>query len=275
MPGPPTIGTPGIPPRPPVGSFQSITPQMANRPPTLDATGTQAAVYPSEYTLWSLGPQITEPGDQGVAYTGADTFMGPPPAPLGSQGIDQEEEFLHDVINGPTSNGAYGMWWVPLRPAGQTGFGEWQYTVSGSPSSAMPYSGHDANIVSNPSSEQGWGVGPARRWAHWPWTDSPNPARNGAHLRMGQWPWVVADSWLYERTALEWEAQWQPYKYRSAVAPQVPVAGGVPFAHTVPTYAGGPSPIPALDIPIGQQPIYPEPGLGAAGAPVYPTDDRR
>jgi len=234
---------------------------MANgtRPPTLDATGTVAAVYPSEQQLWVQGPPINDPGDQGVAYIGAGQFMGAPPVPTGAQGVQAEEEFIFEVMNGPTSNGATGLWWVPLRTDTPPNFGGWNYTVSGSPEAAMPYSGHDANIPSNPSSEQGWGVGPARRWARWPWTDSPNPARNGAYLRNGDFPWVTLDSWLYERTQLEWEQQWDVYKYRSAVAPVVPVAGAIPFAQTVPTYGGGPSPMPALDIPaIGPQPIYPD-----------------
>jgi hypothetical protein len=251
-----------IPPNPAIGSYQAFSPPPPptppGRPPSLDATGTQAAVYPSEQQLWFNGPLINDPGDQGVQAIGAQTFMGAPPEPTGASGVQAEEEFLFEQINGPTSNGAYGMWWVPLRPAGQTGFGEWQYTVSGSPSSAMPYTGHDANVISNPSAEQGWGVGPARRWAHWPWTDSPNPARNGAHLRNGDFPWVALDSYLYERAGLAYEAQWQPYKYRGAVAPVVPVAGAVPFAQVVPTSGGGPSPMPALDVPaIGPQPIYP------------------
>jgi hypothetical protein len=244
-------------PDPAIGTYQTYTPPP---PPHvgLDVTGRVAAIYPSEQQLWSQGPFINDPGDQGVSYIGADTFMGPPPAPGTQSQVDAEETFLQDVMNGQTSNGAYGEWWVPLRVLGETGFGDWQYTVSGSPSSAMPYSGHDANIVSNPSSEQGWGVGPARRWAHWPWTDSPNPARNGAYLRNGDFPWVTADSNLYERSQLQWQQQWDPYKYRSSPFPVVPMAGSVPFSDTVPTYAGGPSPIPGLDVvAIGGQPVYP------------------
>lgn len=230
----------------------------SNRPPSLDATGTVAAVYPSEAQLWVQGPQITDPSGQGVADIGAGQFMGTPPAPTGQQGIDAEEQYLHDLINGPTSNGAPDLWWVNNQQYGPTGVGDWNITVWGSPTNAQPYSGHDANIPSNPSSEQGWGVGPARRWARFPKADSPNPARNGAYLRNGDFPWITADSWLYERTQLAWQQQWAPFKYRTSVAAVVPMAGGIPFAETVPTYGGGPSPIPALDIPaIDPQPVYP------------------
>lgn len=224
----------------------------------MDATGTLAAVYPSEQQLWTQGPQITDPGDQGVAQTGAGEFMGYPPVPVTPSAAEAEETWIHEVMNGQTSNGATGLWWVNNEQYGPTGFGNWAYTVPGSPAGGMEYSGHDANIPSNPSSEQGWGVGPARRWAHYPVSDSPNPARNGAYLRNGDFPWVAADSWLYERTQLAWEQQWQPFKYRTTVGAVVPVAGSVPFAETVPTYAGGPSPVPGLDVPIGSQPIYPD-----------------
>jgi hypothetical protein len=225
---------------------------------TLDVTGTLAAVYPSEEQLWSQGPQINAPGDQGVAYVGAGEFMGPPPVPTGAAGVQAEEQFIHDVMNGPTSNGATGLEWVNNQQFGPTGVGDWAYTVAGSPAPAQEYSGHDANIPSNPSSEQGWGVGPARRWARFPISDSPNPARNGAYTRNGDFPWVTADSWLYERTQLAWQAQWQPYKYRTTPGAVVPMAGSVPFAETVPTYGGGPSPVPGIDVPaIGPQPIYP------------------
>lgn len=267
----PNVGQfPQMPPRPPIGSQQTYRPPVAGgRPPTLDATGTQAAIYPSELQLWQQGPWITDPGGQGVTHIGAQTFMGPPPIPSGAAGVEIEEGWIHDQLNGPTPSGAPDMWWVNPENYGVPGLGDWNMTVADSPASAMPYSGHDANVVSNPSAEQGWGVGPARRWARYPKVDSPNPFRNGAYLRNGDLPWVVADSYLYERSQLAWQAQWQPYKFRSAVAPTVPVPGAVPFSYVVPTYAGGPAPIPALDIPaVGQQPVYPT--AADVGQDVFP-----
>src|SRR5215475_14172403 len=120
---------------------------MAARPPTLDATGTLAAIYPSEQQLWTQGPPITDPSDQGVSYIGAGE-LNPSPVPIGQSGKDVVEQFLDDVINGPTSNGAYGLEWVNPENYGPTGVGDWNYTVSGSPSNAQAYSGHDANIPS-------------------------------------------------------------------------------------------------------------------------------
>jgi hypothetical protein len=38
-------------------------------------------------------------------------------------------------------------------------------------------SGHTNNLRTNPSSEQGFGVGPERQWPHYPVVDQPNPFR--------------------------------------------------------------------------------------------------
>lgn len=215
---------------------------------SLDATGTQAAVYPSEESLWIQGPPINDPGDQGVAYVAA-------PGPTMSQ--QREEDYLHEVINGQTSNDAYEETWVNVQQYGPTGFGPWN-------DETIFQSGHSQNVVSNPAAEQGWGVGPARRWAHYPHEDSPNPMRNmGQHNRNGQLPWVAVDSSLYERSQLAWEQQWDQFKYRSPVAPVVAVAPSVPFVQTVPTYSGGPSPYPGVDVPLPDAAIY--------GGAVYPS----
>lgn len=215
---------------------------MANQaPPSLDATGTQAAIYPSEDTLWVQGPPINDAGAQGVQGI-------PAPAPASLSAAQQTETWLHEIVNGETPNEAYWEDVVNNRVFGPQGFGDWN---------AQPFeSGHTQIIVSNPAAEQGWGVGPARRWAHYPKVDSPNPARNeGQHLRNGQLPWVTADSSLYERTQLAWEQQWAPYKHRSPVAPVVPVASSVPYVQTVPTYGGGPVQYPGIDIPLDG--VYP------------------
>ena len=211
---------------------------------TLDQTGTQAAVYPSEDQLWVSGPPINAAGGQGVQYIGASEQIVPPPAPTSSAALTATENYLHEVINGETSNEVWPENVVNNRVIGPQGFGPWN---------AQPYySGHSQNIPSNPASEQGWGVGPARRWAHYPKVDSPNPARNeGQHLRNGALPWVAVDTALYYRTQLAWEQQWDPYKFRRTPAAVVPVAQSVPFVQTVPTFAGGPSPTPGLDVPIG------------------------
>ena len=160
------------------------------------------------------------------------------------------EDFINEVMNGETSNGAYGELWVNNQVYGPQGYGPYN-----DPSNFQ--TGHSQNVVSNPASEQGWGVGPARRWAHYPLVDSPNPYRNeGQHLRNGQLPWVTADSSYYERTQLAWEQQWAPFKRRSPVAPVVQVPASVPFVQTVPAYGGGPVQYSGIDVPIDEHGIY-------------------
>jgi len=222
--------------------------QPTTQPGFLDFTGTQAAIYPSEEALWAQGPPINDPGGQGVEFVADQNLSGPPPGP--TMNPAQEDAWLHEVINGETSNGAYGEIWVNTQEYGPTGFGPWT-------DQNEFQTGHSQNIVSNPASEQGWGVGPARRWSHFPIEENPNPFRNRfVHVRNGQLPWVVADSSLYERTQLAWEQQWDKYKRRSPVAPVVPVPTSVPFVQTVPTFSGGPAPYPGVDLPVGDEGIF-------------------
>ena len=223
---------------------------MAQRTyPSLDRTATQAALYPAEETLWAQGPPINAPGDQGIATVDA----GNPnrlPYPQNIKEAAANEDFLNEVMNGETSNGAYGEVWVNVGVIGPTGYGPYN-----DPTDFQ--TGHSQNVVSNPAAEQGWGVGPARRWAHYPISTLPNPFRNvTVHLRNGELPWVVADSSYYERTQLAWEQQWDKYKRRSPVAPVVPVPQSVPFTQTVPTFSGGPIHYPGIDMPIGDEGIY-------------------
>lgn len=214
---------------------------------SLDQTGTQAAVYPSEEALWVVGPPITDPADP-IAYTDQDG-MPPPPGPYANPAV--EEAWLNAQINGQTPNLAYWESVVNNAVYGPQGFGDWNQQAF--------ETGHTQNVPADPSVEQGWGVGPARRWAHYPKTDSPNPARNfGTHFRNGQLPWVAADSSLYERSQLAWEQQWDPFKFRSPVSPVVPVPPAVPFGQTVPTFSGGPSPYPGVDVPLEAGGVWPD-----------------
>lgn len=207
----------------------------------LDKTGTQAAIYPSEEALWVTGPPINDSGDQGMFA--AQEF------PVDQMTTAQEDDWLHEVVNGETSNAAIDESWVNNMVYGPQGFGDWNEQAY--------ETGHTQIIQADPAAEQGWGVGPARRWAHYPKTDSPNPTRNfGTHNRNGQLPWVAASSSLYERSQLAWEAQWQPYKYRSPVSPVVPVPVSVPFVQVVPTFGGGPSPHPGVDLPVGDEGVF-------------------
>jgi hypothetical protein len=222
---------------------------------SLTSDGSIAAVYPSEEQLWLYGPSITDPGDQGYEFgdgiersggLGAAAQGSYPvnPVPRNQAEVNATEDWLHEVINGPTPNGAYGEEWVNLDVGGPAGFGNWN---------EQPYmTGHSQIVVSNPGAEQGWGVGPARRWAHYPFSELGNPVRNaGNHLRMGQLPWAFSEqSMLYYRTQLVWEQQWAPYKQRNPVNPVVSVAPSVPFVQTVPTYGGGFVEYPGLDVPL-------------------------
>jgi hypothetical protein len=217
-------------------------------PGYLDFTGTQAAIYPSEEALWVQGPPINAPGNQGVAFVAAQQGQLVPPGPV--LNVDAEEAWIHQQVNGETPNGAYEEVWVNVQQYGPTGLGPWT-------NQDEFQTGHSQNVVSNPAAEQGWGVGPARRWSHFPVEDSPNPFRNRmVHLRNGELPWVTSTSSLYERSQLAWEQQWDQYKRRSPVAPVVQVPVSVPFVQTVPTYSGGPSPHPGVDLPIGDEGIY-------------------
>jgi hypothetical protein len=221
-------------------------------PPSLDVTGTQAAIYPSEDQLWVQGPPINAPLGQGVSVdnmVGDPSVVAPPiPAPGSLSGTQAYEAYNHEVMNGQTSNQAYDEAVVNNAVWGPQGFGDWNVQAY--------QTGHTQNLVSDPASEQGWGVGPARRWAHYPKVESPNHARNfGEHLRNGELPWVTATSSLYERSQLAWEQQWAPFKARSPVAPVVPVPASVPYVQTVPTFSGGPVSYPGIDVPIG---VYPD-----------------
>lgn len=213
----------------------------------LDELGQIAAIYPNEQSLWQLGPPITDPGDQqGNGAAVADAHYGPlPPSPT-PKGAQQEEDWLQEVMNGETSNGAYGEEWVNLAIGGPAGFGNWN---------EQPWmTGHSQIVQSNPGAEQGWGVGPARRWAHYPFSELQNPTRNlnVAHCRNGMQPETeTPETSLYYRTQLAWEQQWDTYKQRVPVTPVVPVAESVPHVQTVPTYGGGFVQYGGLDVPAG------------------------
>ena len=220
-------------------------------PAALDLTGTQAAVYPSEEQLWAQGPPVNAPLGQGVDpmnTVGDAAVQAPPiPAPGSLAGVAAYEAYIAEVMNGETSNAAYTEDVVNNAVYGPQGFGDWNVQAY--------ESGHTQIVQANPAAEQGWGVGPARRWAHYPKVESPNFARNfGTHFRNGQLPWVSVESSLYERSQLAREQHWSPFKQRSPVAPVVPVAPSVPYVQTVPTFSGGPVAYPGIDVPNGVWP---------------------
>ena len=202
---------------------------------SLDNLGMTAAIYPSEEQLWYYGPTIST-GTGGDEYT--PLLEGPSHGEVATQ-----QELAFRQQNDQTPNDAIGEEWVNLTTSLPAGFGPW--------SPAGYLTGHSQIVQANPGSEQGWGVGPARRWAHYPFSELGNPTRNaGAHLRNGDLPWAYSEqNMLYYRSQLAWEQQWDAYKVRGPVTPVVPVAPSVPFTQTVPTYGGGPIPYAGLDIP--------------------------
>ena len=213
---------------------------------SLDNLGMTAAIYPSEEQLWYYGPTIsTGPGGDDYARPIEDPteMLTAPPVPASGRDVATTQELIFRQQNDQTPNDAVAEEWVNLTTSLPAGFGPW--------SDAPYYTGHSQVVRSNPASEQGWGVGPARRWAHYPFSQLDNPTRNAAtHLRNGDLPWVYSEqNMLYYRSQLAWEQQWDQYKQRGPVTPVVPVATSVPFTQTVPTYGGGPLPYTGLDIP--------------------------
>src|SRR5947208_3822934 len=114
--------------------------------PSLDQTGTQAAVYPSEEALWVVGPPINDGGPQGLEQFATEDEDPAPPAPLASAAQAAQEDYLHEVMNGQTPNGAYGEIWVNNAVYGPQGFGDWNEQAY--------ETGHTQNIPSDPSTEQ-------------------------------------------------------------------------------------------------------------------------
>jgi hypothetical protein len=106
-------------------------------------------------------------------------------------------------------------------------------------------SGHTNNLPTNRSAEQGYGVGPERRWAHYPHVEQPNPFRMlNAFQRSGgdsystlvYRPEVVA----FWAQALDRELQTTQTRNVGPLAPVVNQAPSVPFVSTVPpTTPGG------------------------------------
>ncbi len=121
---------------------------------------------------------------------------------------------------------------------------EWTPTGWG-PENEQPFqSGHTNNLITNPSAEQGMGVGPERRWAHYPHVEQPNPYRNlNAYQRAGgdaystlvYRPEVVA----FWAQALHVEAQTVNTRHRGPLAPVVNQEPSVAFVTTVPPITPG------------------------------------
>lgn len=105
-------------------------------------------------------------------------------------------------------------------------------------------SGHTNNVRGNPSSEQGWGVGPERQWPHYPAVDQPNPFRRlNVFCRDGgdtYSPLVYRPEYVaYWHQALMNELAVEPSKHRGAGYPNVGQPPAAAFTATVPPVMPG------------------------------------
>lgn len=106
-------------------------------------------------------------------------------------------------------------------------------------------SGHTNNVRTNQSAEQGHGVGPERRWAHYPHVEQPNPYRMlNVRQRSGgdsYSPLVyrpeVAAYWVQAMAAEHAAAQTR--HRQPSIAGVVNQAASVPFVATVPPDSPG------------------------------------
>jgi len=109
----------------------------------------------------------------------------------------------------------------------------------GAPNHQQFQTGHTQNLPTNESAEQGQGVGPERRWPHYPHVENPNIFRNlNAYQRFG------TDSYSEEVYRAQSAAFWQQAIYdslqhasskqRSPVVPIINQAPSVPYVDAVP-----------------------------------------
>jgi hypothetical protein len=108
----------------------------------------------------------------------------------------------------------------------------------GAPNDQQFQSSHTNTLPTNPSAEQGFGVGPERAWAHYPHATNPNPFRRmAAFLRDGgdsystlvYRPEVVA----FWAQALAHEAAAAPVKHAMRPDPVVNPFPSMPYVEAV------------------------------------------
>lgn len=119
---------------------------------------------------------------------------------------------------------------VNPREFGPTGWGDYN--------NQLFHSGHTQNIPTNESAEQGMGVGPERKWPHYPTPDQPNPYRNmGIYQRNGTDGYSL---YIYRNVAAAYWAQAIGYelsqaqvRHRSTPYGTTQQPPSVPFVSTV------------------------------------------
>jgi hypothetical protein len=109
----------------------------------------------------------------------------------------------------------------------------------GSPNNQNFATGHTSNVPTNESAEQGMGVGPERKWPHYPHAENPNPFR-----ALNVWRRSGTDTYSSQVYRAEAAAYWHqgiidslqhaPDKQRSPVNPIIGQAPSVPYVDSVP-----------------------------------------
>jgi hypothetical protein len=134
--------------------------------------------------------------------------------------------------------------WPPSGPLIVVNPDNVQPTGVGSPNEQQYQTGHTNNVRTDPSAEQGEGVGPERQWPHYPHVDQPNPFRNlNVMQRSG------GDSYSPDVYRPEVAAFWgqalineegvRGRKQTSPVAPVSNQAPSVPYVEVLPVFPGG------------------------------------
>lgn len=105
-------------------------------------------------------------------------------------------------------------------------------------------SGHTNNLRTNPSAEQGWGVGPEREWPHYPVADQPNPFRNLNVMQRSGSDTYSADVYrpeyvAYWHQALVNELAAEPVKQRGYGYPTIYDSPASAYVDTVPPVMPG------------------------------------
>jgi len=96
-------------------------------------------------------------------------------------GVHSGTRDVYELINGPVDPSS-----PPIDAQIIVNPAESLPTGWGAPNQQPFQSSHTNALATNPSSEQGYGVGPERAWAHYPHATNPNPFRRmGAFLRDG------------------------------------------------------------------------------------------
>lgn len=108
----------------------------------------------------------------------------------------------------------------------------------GAPNHQQFQTGHTQNVKTNYSAEQGQGVGPERKWPHYPHVENPNVYRNlNVYQRSGTDAYSVevyrAESAAYWTQALYNSMQHAPDKFRSPQTPVINQAPSVPYVDVI------------------------------------------